>query len=65
MDEEVNLLFGTKAKEIGKLSVIFVGIKSMAEGIFFDRLFFHFNLFEPLKGLEPLTRSLRMNCSTS
>ena len=32
-NEEVNLLFGTKAKEIGKLSVILVGIKSMAEGI--------------------------------
>ena len=32
-NEEVNLLFGTKAKEIGKLSTILVGIKSMAEGI--------------------------------
>ena len=32
-NEEVNLLFGTKAKEIGKLSVILVGIKSMSEGI--------------------------------
>ena len=32
-NEEVNLLFGTKVKEIGKLSVILVGIKSMAEGI--------------------------------
>ena len=32
-NEEVNLLFGTKAKEIGKLSVVLVGIKSMAEGI--------------------------------
>ena len=32
-NEEVNLLFGTKAKEIGKLSVILVGIKSMADGI--------------------------------
>ena len=32
-NEEVNLLFGTKAKEIGRLSVILVGIKSMAEGI--------------------------------
>ncbi len=32
-NEEVNLLFGTKAKEIGKPSVILVGLKSMAEGI--------------------------------
>ena len=32
-NEEVNLLFGIKAKEIGKLSTILVGIKSMAEGI--------------------------------
>ena len=35
-NEEVNLLFGTKAKEVGKTEVILVGIKTESEGITFE-----------------------------
>jgi len=35
-NEEVNLLYGTKAKEVGKTEVILVGIKTESEGITFE-----------------------------